>query len=172
MYMYVYVHICRRTCKYLRSTCLFVQCCMRTQWTGRLSHRALGYHAYHLRRALDMFQTKLPHALCYVTLYDTIFLRSQRLYCTILFHVMLHDIMLYFVLPYYVISHYVIRILLLGRFQIIHEVMDMISKFRLPRKMVDSLCKLLCKRASFTSAQCLVHLADFSLCFCLGGAIR
>ena len=81
--------------------------------------------------------------------------------------------MLYYVLLYYVISHYYIRILsLLGRFQIIHEVMDMISKFRLPWKMVDSFCKLLCKGANFTSAQCLVHLADFSLCFCLGGAIR
>ena len=28
------------------------------------------------------------------------------------------------------------------------------------------------KGASFTSAQCLVHLVDFSLCLCLGGAIR
>ena len=36
---------------------------MRAQWTGRLTHRALRYHAYHLRRALDMFQTKLPRAL-------------------------------------------------------------------------------------------------------------
>ena len=48
----------------------------------------------------------------------------------------------------------------------------MISKFWLPWKMVDSLCKLLCKGASFMSVQCLVHLVDFSLCFCLGGAIR
>ena len=33
-----------------------------------------------------------------------------------------------------------------------------IVSFRLPWQMVDSLCKLLCKGASFTSAQCLCSL--------------
>ena len=64
--MYVYVHICRRTWIYLRSTCLSVKCCMRTQWTGRLTHRALRYHAYHLMRVGASFTS----AQCLVHLAD------------------------------------------------------------------------------------------------------
>ena len=81
--------------------------------------------------------------------------------------------MVSFVLSYYDKLYCVFRILsLLGSFQIIHEVIEIMFKVWLPWQMVDSLCKLLCKGASFMSVQCLVHLVDFSLCFCLGGAIR
>ena len=93
--------------------------------------------------------------------------RFLPLWGGIVWHGIFCIIMLCYCIMLFVFYHYWVR-----RFQIIHEVMEMISKFRLPWKMVGSLCKWLCKGASFTSAQCLVHLADFSLCFCLGGAIR
>ena len=54
---------------------------------------------------------------------------------------------------------------------IIPEVTGIIFRFRLLWKAVDLLCKLLCKGAGLGTVRCLVHLATFSLMFCLGGAV-
>ena len=139
-YIRIYVYICICTYTYTFANVHEYICEVRVYLYNAVCARngLVASHIVHLgtiRTTCGAHRTRFKqscHAR-FVMLYYTISYSSGHRGYIVLYYFMLRYIILCYTMSYYImVLYYVIRILLLlGRFQFIHEVMEIISKFRL-----------------------------------------